>query len=156
MNLTLGIYLYIALAVERVLHVAFVENYVSSSPTIGIFLYISLRLNTLTAGSCSACVYNVFVWDPGWLYSCLVSWVVWGVICALKFTALISDFETSLYIYFLVSSYLTLLYFKNCAYLTDDGGYEKRNVHVLRIIKSQNMKGCIHSIKSGFFQFSAK
>jgi len=37
---TIGIFLYVAQAVECVLAVAFGKNHVGSSPTIGIFLYV--------------------------------------------------------------------------------------------------------------------
>ena len=38
---TIGIFLYVAQAVERVLRVAFEKLYVGSSPSIGIFLYVA-------------------------------------------------------------------------------------------------------------------
>ena len=37
---TIGIFLYVVQAVERVLAVALETNYVGSSPPIGIFLYV--------------------------------------------------------------------------------------------------------------------
>ena len=40
-NPTIGIFLYVAQAVERVLAEAFGKNNVGSSPTIGIFLYVA-------------------------------------------------------------------------------------------------------------------
>jgi len=39
-SLTIDIFLYVVQAVECVLAVAFGKNYVGSSPTIGIFLYV--------------------------------------------------------------------------------------------------------------------
>jgi len=46
---TIGIFLYVALALERVLAVAFGKNYVDSSPTIGIFLYVAQALERVLA-----------------------------------------------------------------------------------------------------------
>ena len=46
---TIGIFLYVAQAVERVLAVAFGKNYVGSSPTIGIFLYVAQAVERVLA-----------------------------------------------------------------------------------------------------------
>ena len=43
---TIGIFLYLALAVENVIAVAFGIRYVGSSPTIGIFLYVARAVET--------------------------------------------------------------------------------------------------------------
>ena len=75
---TIGIFLYVAQAVESVLAVAFGISYVGSSPTIGIFLYVSVRLKTFTDGNCGTCEYDGCAWDPWWFCSRLVSGLVWG------------------------------------------------------------------------------
>ena len=46
---TIGIFLYLALAVENVIAVAFGIRYVGSSPTIGIFLYVALAVESVIA-----------------------------------------------------------------------------------------------------------
>ena len=48
-NPTIGIFLYVAQTVERVLTVAFGNNYVGSSPTIGIFLYVAQPVERVLA-----------------------------------------------------------------------------------------------------------
>ena len=46
---TIGIFLFVAQAVERVLAVAFGKNYVGLSLTIGIFLYVAQAVERLLA-----------------------------------------------------------------------------------------------------------
>ena len=46
---TIGIFLYVSQAVERELAVAFGRNYVGSSPTIGIFLYVAQAVERVLA-----------------------------------------------------------------------------------------------------------
>ena len=46
---TLGIFLYVAQAVERVLEVAFRKIYVGFSPTLGTFLYVVQAAESLIA-----------------------------------------------------------------------------------------------------------
>ena len=46
---TIGIFLYVVQAVERVLAVAFGKNYVGSSPNIGIFLYAAQAVEHVLA-----------------------------------------------------------------------------------------------------------
>ena len=46
---TIGIFLYVAQAVEHMLAVAFEKNYDGSSPTIGIFLYVAQAVEHVLA-----------------------------------------------------------------------------------------------------------
>ena len=46
---TVGIFLYVTQAVERVLAVAFGTKYVISSPTVGIFLYVTQAVERVLA-----------------------------------------------------------------------------------------------------------
>jgi len=51
---------------------------VGSSPTINIFLYVSIRLRTFTEGNCWACECDGCAWHPGWFCSRVVSGVGCG------------------------------------------------------------------------------
>jgi hypothetical protein len=50
-------------------------GHVGLSPTVGLFLYVCVRLKTFTEGNCWACEYEGCAWDPDWFCSRLVSGV---------------------------------------------------------------------------------
>ena len=52
-------------------------NYVGLSPTISVFLYASVQLETFSEGNCLACEY-VCACDTMWCFSHLASGVGWS------------------------------------------------------------------------------
>jgi len=94
------------------------KNNVCSSPTIGIFLYVSLRLNTFTEEKCSACVKGRCVCDPGGFVLSLFQGLVGGVEYIWKICSFNSNFRNKYIILCSSGLFETILLFKSCARIT--------------------------------------